>query len=119
MDPATKSANMPAEKVLLNSVEVGILFGVTSQCVWRWMKAGIGPPSIKIGGVRRYRMEDIQAYLMKNTKIENWEGASEEDLETCLANMKAGNNGDSDNSGDSGNSVYPKPADFKATPIAT
>jgi predicted site-specific integrase-resolvase len=34
-------------------------FDVSERTVRRWAEAGIIPPPIKIGGVRRYREEDL------------------------------------------------------------
>lgn len=58
---AREQSSQPA--ALLSADEVGRLLGVSTRSVWRMLSAGEIPPPIKIGGLTKWRREEIQAMI--------------------------------------------------------
>lgn len=50
----------------LNPKELAERWKVSPSTVERWRWAGIGPVFVKIGGLVRYRLEDVEAYEASN-----------------------------------------------------
>lgn len=48
---------------LLKTCEAAALANVGERSFWRWSRAGIAPAPIKIGGVVRYRRDEIMAWI--------------------------------------------------------
>ena len=45
----------------MTDVQVAAHFGIGRSSVWRWAKNGTLPAPVKIGGVVRWRRQDIEA----------------------------------------------------------
>ncbi|HUY90660.1 MAG TPA: helix-turn-helix domain-containing protein [Pirellulales bacterium] len=58
---AREQSSQPA--ALLSAEEVGRLLGISTRTVWRMLSAGEIPPPIKIGGLTKWRREEIQAMI--------------------------------------------------------
>lgn len=48
---------------LINSVQTALFLGVPKSQLDKWAHQGIGPRFIKVGMLRRYRPEDVEAWL--------------------------------------------------------
>lgn len=55
---------------LLTPAEVAALFRVDPKTVTRWAKAGKFTPVRTLGGHRRYRSEEVRAYLAGRPMVE-------------------------------------------------
>jgi excisionase family DNA binding protein len=51
--------------VYLTTAEVAAWLGVPSATLGSWAFRGVGPRYIKIGGLRKYRPEDVEAWLAR------------------------------------------------------
>lgn len=60
--PRTRGTKM-AEPILLSVRETARLLGVSVSSVWRRTKDGTLPEPIRIGGLTRYRREEVLAAL--------------------------------------------------------
>ncbi len=48
------------EKLFLNQIEVSKRWGISPRALERWRWLGEGPCFVKIGGLVRYKIEDIK-----------------------------------------------------------
>lgn len=55
-------------RALLTTEDVAALLTVKPQSVRRWRTRGYGPPVLKVGGAVRYRVEDVEAWLERQTE---------------------------------------------------
>jgi excisionase family DNA binding protein len=63
-DDSHRIADAPTAGALLSSGEVAALAGVTLNTVGRWAREGRLVPALRtVGGHRRYRLDDVQAFL--------------------------------------------------------
>lgn len=58
---AREQSTHPA--ALLSAEEVGRLLGVSVRSIWRMLSAGEIPPPIKVGGLTKWRRDEIQAMI--------------------------------------------------------
>ena len=57
-------------RILLTDVEVSKLTGLGRTTLQQWRIRKMGPPYIKLGGVVRYRREDIDLWLDRS-RVDN------------------------------------------------
>ncbi len=58
---------MPTTTTLLTVEETASLLGVKPGTLYNWKSMRVGPPSIKVGHLLRYRLEDLEAWLQQQT----------------------------------------------------
>ena len=51
-------------QLLYTTNELGAVLGVTVLTIRRWTKAGIIPVGLDIGGTKRWRRDEIQAWIL-------------------------------------------------------
>jgi len=56
-----EQSSQPA--ALLSAEEVGRLLGVSTRTIWRMLSAGEIPAPVKLGGLTKWRREEIQAMI--------------------------------------------------------
>lgn len=56
---------MTDQREWMTVAELAEHFGVGRSTVYAWNRAGIAPPSIKIGGTRVYRRADVKRWVAK------------------------------------------------------
>jgi excisionase family DNA binding protein len=56
------------EKLLLTVREVAELLGVSQSAIWTWVSDERFPPPLELGRLRRWRREDIVAYLSRQAE---------------------------------------------------
>lgn len=57
-----ESATLPVSP-LMDSREVAAYLKVSESTLSRWRSAGTGPPFIRLGGIARYRLDAVDAWL--------------------------------------------------------
>jgi predicted DNA-binding transcriptional regulator AlpA len=62
---------MPNIDKILTDRQVAARFGVNRSSVWRWVKLGILPKPIKIGGSTRWMAAEIRAVIEKGKAARN------------------------------------------------
>lgn len=45
----------------MDALEVAAHFNVSRTTIWRWVKTGVLPKPVKLGGLVRWRREEIEA----------------------------------------------------------
>jgi excisionase family DNA binding protein len=50
---------------LMDVGEVADFFGVSKLTIWRWDKSGEIPKSMKIGGIVRWKRDELEKWLSK------------------------------------------------------
>jgi len=53
---------------LLDSAELAALLNVPERSLAQWAYRGVGPPYVKVGRHRRYRPEDVERWLERQTR---------------------------------------------------
>lgn len=48
---------------LMDSREIAAYLKVSESTLSRWRSAGLGPPFLRLGGIARYRIEAVDAWL--------------------------------------------------------
>lgn len=54
-------SKMPIPSNLMDAVEVAAHFNVSRTTIWRWVKSGVLPKPVKLGGLVRWRRDEIEA----------------------------------------------------------
>lgn len=67
-NPAAAAEATPAPPRLLSVPQVATHLGVNSKTVRRWREAGVLPPPIQLGGIIRWRAEDLDAFLAERAE---------------------------------------------------
>jgi predicted DNA-binding transcriptional regulator AlpA len=57
------SKSLCTDKPLLTSKDLEAWFGVTDRTLRRWRRMDILPPPIRVGGVYRWKREDIEEFF--------------------------------------------------------
>ncbi|WP_457650681.1 helix-turn-helix transcriptional regulator [Profundibacter sp.] len=52
-------------KTLLTDIETAQLLGCGRSTLWRWVKVGTIAAPLKIGGITRWKLEDVEAVIAK------------------------------------------------------
>ncbi|MFK4790455.1 helix-turn-helix transcriptional regulator [Microbacterium sp. ZW T5_56] len=58
-----QTPNAPATSPLMHSRDIATYLKVSESTLSRWRSAGTGPPFIRLGGIARYRVEAVDAWL--------------------------------------------------------
>lgn len=67
-------AGAALESPLLDSHEVAAYLKVSESTLSRWRSAGGGPPFVRLGGVARYRLAAVDAWLAELERSHAAEG---------------------------------------------
>lgn len=54
---------MLSKQNLMSPSEVSAMLGIPEATLYQWTYRGIGPRSFRVGRHRRYRVEDVEAWL--------------------------------------------------------
>jgi excisionase family DNA binding protein len=65
----TEQESSPAIGRLLTVPEVAEILRIKPKTFYDWTRAGRGPKCIRVGKQRRYRPEDVQAYIAANEDV--------------------------------------------------
>ena len=60
---ATAGLTVPGARLLLGASEVGKLLGVGRSTVWTWHAGGVLPAPVKVGGLTRWRADELCAWV--------------------------------------------------------
>jgi excisionase family DNA binding protein len=50
-------------KTMFSDRDVAEFLACSRSTIWRWVEAGVLPKPIKIGGVSRWKLEDLEAVI--------------------------------------------------------
>ncbi|WP_294179731.1 AlpA family transcriptional regulator [uncultured Schumannella sp.] len=59
----TETPNASAASPLMHSRDIATYLKVSESTLSRWRSAGTGPPFIRLGGIARYRIDAVDAWL--------------------------------------------------------
>ncbi|MCT1986602.1 helix-turn-helix domain-containing protein [Dermacoccus abyssi] len=59
----TSEASLMMVSPLMHSREVAAYLKVSESTLSRWRSAGTGPPFLRLGGIARYRIDAVDAWL--------------------------------------------------------
>ncbi|MEX1078510.1 MAG: helix-turn-helix domain-containing protein [Homoserinimonas sp.] len=54
---------------LMKSSDVALMLGISQSALCRWRTAKKGPPYLDLEGNPRYRLEDIEIWLNRQTRL--------------------------------------------------
>jgi predicted DNA-binding transcriptional regulator AlpA len=52
---------------LLSLKQVCARYGICARMLWRWIQGGIFPPPVLLGGIRRWRRDDVERIAREGT----------------------------------------------------
>lgn len=67
-----------AEKALLQDMDLAALLGVNKSTIWSWFNSGRIPAPVKIGGITRWRRQEIDRWITAGCPPREKWNASEE-----------------------------------------
>jgi excisionase family DNA binding protein len=56
------------DRLLLTIRDVSKLLGISQRAIWGWANDGKFPPPLELGRLRRWRREDIEAWLARQAE---------------------------------------------------
>jgi excisionase family DNA binding protein len=59
------------ERAFLSHREAANYLGINEQTLYTWVSDGRAPRSVRIGGRRKYRQADLDAWLARQEQIED------------------------------------------------
>jgi len=61
----SESTSLVAVSPLMDSREIAAYLKVSESTLSRWRSAGQGPPFLRLGGIARYRLNAVDAWLRR------------------------------------------------------